>query len=203
MKKRVRLSSAFYRQDTEVVAKKLLGQRLVHVHRGKRVSGIITETEAYLGCIDKACHTFGGRRTPRVKSMYLEGGHAYIYLIYGMYFCFNVVTRTETEPEAVLIRALEPVEGIEQMVRWRNLGKGVSQPHKLTTGPGKLCKALNITRELDGENLGGETLFIEKEKNIPADQIVARPRVGIDYAQEAKHWPLRFYIKDNTYISKK
>ena len=106
----------FYRQKTAVVAKKLLGKTLVHIVNGQRISGIITETEAYLGTTDRACHTFGDRRTTRTEAMYLPGGHSYVYFIYGMYNCFNVVTRDEKSPEAVLIRALEPVDGIEHFV---------------------------------------------------------------------------------------
>lgn len=193
------LPSSFYQSKTESVAKKLLGKKLVRIYRGHRISGLITETEAYLGLEDKACHSYGGRKTQRVNSMYLEGGHAYVYFIYGMYFCFNVVTRSCHHPEAILIRALEPLEGVEWMQRFR-AQQGIKN---LTTGPGKLCQALNINKSLDGINLQSDSIFIEDGQAVPGKNIIAKPRVGISYAEEAVHWPLRFYIKDNKFISKK
>lgn len=193
------LPLSFYKQKTERVAKKLLGKTLVHIVNGKRLSGVITETEAYLGITDRACHTFGDRRTARTEAMYLPGGHAYVYFIYGMYNCVNVVTRTEKHPEAVLIRALEPIEGIELMKKNRK----TKDVFNLTTGPGKLCQALAITKSNNAQSLISETLFIEDTGTITAKNIVARSRVGIAYALEAVHWPLRFYIKDSKYISKK
>ncbi len=195
----MKLKNSFYRRKTETVARQLLGKKLVHLHNGQRLSGIITETEAYLGLTDRACHTFGGRKTGRVKSMYLDGGHSYVYLIYGMYFCFNVVTRTAAHPEAVLIRALEPVEGISQMQELA----GQQDIKKLTNGPGKLCRALNITKQQDGLSLLGKEIFIEDHLSIPKQKVISRSRIGIASAQEAVDWPLRFYIKDNEFISKK
>lgn len=194
-----KLPISFYKKNTDQVAKRLLGKTLVHIYKGKRLSGIITETEAYLGIKDRACHTFGGRRTTRTESMYLPGGYAYVYFIYGMYNCVNVVTRTEAHPEAVLIRALEPIDGIEQMMKNRNSKNLLN----LTTGPGKLCQAMAITKENNTQSLLSDTLFIEDTGTIPTANIVARPRIGIAYAEEAIHWPLRFYIKDSKYISKK
>jgi len=194
-----KLPPAFYKQKTEDVARKLLGKKLVRVYRGRRISGIITETEAYLGTEDRACHSFGGRKTEKIKSMYLMGGHAYVYFIYGMYFCFNVVTRTADHPEAVLIRSLEPVEGIEFMEKLRKS----KDLRNLTTGPGKLCQALKIDKNLDGESLLGNKVFIEDGDEISPRHIVAKPRIGIHYAKEARRWPLRFYIKENHFISKK
>lgn len=193
------IKESFYQTDTESVAKNLLGKKLVHIVNGHRISGIITETEAYLGIKDKACHTYAGKKTDKTKSMYLDGGHAYIYFIYGKYYCFNVVTRTQEHPEAVLIRSLEPLEGIEWMKKIRNKEK-ISD---LTTGPGKLCEALAITKKQDGMSLVNSELTIEEHKNLSSNQIVARPRVGIHYAEEAISWPLRFYIKDNSFVSKK
>jgi DNA-3-methyladenine glycosylase len=166
-----------------------LGKRLVRVYRGKRLSGIIVETEAYLGFDDPACHTAGGRRTERVKSMYLPGGHAYVYLIYGIHSCFNVVAAADGQ--AVLVRALEP-------------DPGVLPPGEKTDGPGKLCHALRIDRRLDGAPLTGEILFIEESGLRPAPaEIGAAPRVGVDYAGEAAAWPLRFYWKGNAHLSRR
>lgn len=193
------LPQSFYNQSTKTVAKKLLGKKLVRIYKGKRISGIITETEAYLGLIDKGAHSYGGKITERLKTMYLDGGHSYVYFIYGMYFCFNVVTRSPAHPEAVLIRALEPLEGIEYMKSFRRQ----DNLKNLTTGPGKLAQALKITKQLNGVSLRDEELFIEDREDIPRSKIIARPRIGIDYAEEAKDWPLRFYIKDSHFISKK
>lgn len=193
------LKDKFYQRDTETVAKELLGKKLVHCIGNQRISGIITETEAYLGLKDKACHTYGGRKTDKTRSMYLHGGHAYVYFIYGKYFCFNVVTLTDQHPEAVLIRALEPLESIDTMKQFRKKDK----IKELTTGPGKLCQALGINKSHDGLSLTHSEITIEEHLTITESQIVAKPRIGIHYAQEAKDWPLRFYIKDNLFISKK
>jgi len=186
-----KLSAKFYRRDTATVARELLGCRLVHVVNGQRVSGRIIETEAYLGITDRACHSYGGRRTERVKSMYLAGGHAYVYFIYGMHFCFNVVTKGHGEPEAVLIRALAPEEGVPEMRRRRR----IKNDRDLVNGPGKLCQALGIDRQCDGVVLTGETLFIEKGTLHEAESLVISERIGIEYSGEAAKWPLRFELK--------
>jgi DNA-3-methyladenine glycosylase len=198
------LPEKFYRRDTETVARDLLGCVLVHeTADGERVSGRIVETEAYLGLSDRACHTYGGKRTPRTRSMYLEGGHAYVYFIYGMHFCFNVVTRTSEHPEAVLIRALDPLEGIELMRERRKVKRDLD----LTNGPGKLCRALGIDRSHDGLSLASSTLYIERGPHIRGSRIekgaiISSPRIGVAYAKEAAHWPLRFSIKGNRFVSK-
>ncbi|HEY8278039.1 MAG TPA: DNA-3-methyladenine glycosylase [Bdellovibrionota bacterium] len=182
------LPQKFYARETTQVARDLLGQRLVRVWRGKRLSGLIVETEAYLGPGDAAAHTWKGRNTERVKSMYLEGGHAYVYMIYGMYFCLNVVTKKAGEPEAVLIRAVEPE---------------CEFSHR-TDGPGRLCKAMRIDRKLDGEHLRGPTIFIEQGGHFPAkEEIGSGPRIGVDYAGEAALWPLRFFWKGNAHLSRR
>lgn len=195
----------FYHQNTKKVARGLLGKKLVHILHGQRLSGIITEVEAYLGVQDRACHTYQGKQTDRVRSMYLPGGHAYVYFIYGKYFCFNVVTGRPDQPEAVLVRALEPIEGLEQMKANRQpsklMPKNISL-NQLTTGPGRLCQALGIDRSCDGLSLSGPKIFIEEGHRISPRQIVARPRIGVGYAQEAADWPLRFYIKESPFISK-
>lgn len=195
-----KLPIEFYTRDTTKVAKQLLGKILVHTDRsGNRLSGRIVETEAYLGVTDRACHTFGERRTNRTRTMYLGGGHAYVYLIYGMYDCFNVVTQKQGVPEAVLIRALEPIEGVELMKKNRPRAK---RDIDLTSGPGKLCSALAIDRKCDGILLDSETLFIEDAPLLKPSQIEASPRIGVDYAGEAAAWPLRFTEKLNPYVSK-
>ncbi len=190
------------------MARELLGKRLVHIVNGKRLSGIITETEAYLGIKDRGAHTFGNRRTKRTETMYLPGGHSYVYLIYGIYDCLNVVTQKQDIPEAVLIRALEPSEGLTTMAKARKLKNFDPENKKhlwnLTTGPGKLAQAMKITRDHNSLLLTDDTLFIEDiGVKIKDSEIIASPRIGIDYAQEAKHWELRFTIKDNFYISRK
>jgi DNA-3-methyladenine glycosylase len=194
-----KLSLDFYKRDTKTVAKDLLGKLFVHKIDGKRIAGRIVETEAYLGVIDLAAHSYGGKRTERTSTMFMGGGHAYVYLIYGMYFCMNVVTREQGIPEAVLIRALEPVEGLIEMRKRRTSAR---KDVDLTSGPGKLCGALGITREQNALRLDGRELFIEDAPPVKRSQIVASPRIGIDYAEHAADWPLRFSIRGNPYVSK-
>ena len=200
----VKLDRSFYLKDTVAVARQLLGKLLVHEVDGKRISGIIVETEAYLGTEDRAAHTFGGRRTLRNEAMYGPGGHAYIYFIYGMYYCFNVVTGHEGVPEAVLVRALEPVEGLDFMAaaRYKKDYAPLStrQSINLTNGPGKLCMALIIDRSLNGEDLCGSRVYIEDRNETP--DICSSKRIGIDYAGDDRDLPLRFYIQNNKYVSK-
>ena len=188
----------FYRRDTETVARELLGCRLVHVVGGQRLSGRIVETEAYLGIGDRACHTFGDRRTERTKSMYLPGGHAYVYFIYGMHFCFNVVTRTEEHPEAVLVRAIEPLEGIETMRSRR----AVKRDRDLANGPGKLCAALAIDKKCDGLSLNGPSLFIEPGEKIDSRLVHSSRRIGVDYAGTDAERLLRFSLAESEFVSK-
>ena len=193
------LKRPFYLKSAAVVAKRLLGKKLVRVVNGRRLSGIIVEVEAYLGFKDPASHTFDGHRTTRVESMYKGGGYAYVYFVYGMHFCFNVVVGKEGEGQAVLIRALEPVEGIPIMTRRR--GK---KGRRLANGPAKLCQALGISSSENGVDLTHfKGLFLEESScSIPQSQIAAGPRIGVEYAGEAARWPLRFYIKDNKFVSK-
>lgn len=195
-----KLSSTFYQNDTAIVAQNLLGKKLIRVlPNGKILSGIIVEVEAYLGIKDKACHTYAGKKTRRTQTMFMRGGHSYVYMIYGMYNCFNVVTRDEGVPEAVLIRALEPIDGIDEMKKFRNTTK----LHNLCSGPGKLCDALKIDRNLDKHSLTQSPLWIEDIGiQVPNREIIKKPRIGVDYAGSHARWPLRFYIKNNPYISK-
>lgn len=202
----MKLNRNFYNRNTVEVAKDLLGKVLVHNYNGMTTSAIIVEVEAYLGVKDKAAHSYGGKITERVKTMYQNPGIAYVYMIYGMYYCFNVVTREEGVPEAVLIRALEPLEGLNIMSERRfhksyeNLNK--KQKLGLTNGPGKLCIAMGIDKKNNGEDLCGNKLYIE-DNDINKFNIVSSKRIGIDYAEEAKDYLLRFYIDGNPYVSRK
>lgn len=193
------LSAEFYQRDTQLVAKELLGKTLVRNYRGLRLAGKIVETEAYLGVSDPACHTYKNLKSPRTEAMYMQGGHAYIYFIYGIHYCLNAVTRDSQTPEAVLIRALEPLDGIEQMKTLRNC----KEMKNLTNGPGKLCQALKIDKSQNKIPLWkSKELFIEVGDSLGFD-IYTTKRVGVDYAGEAKNWPLRFYIQGSKFISKK
>ena len=203
-----KLSRAFYIRDTILVAQELLGKLLVHEGSSGRLLGRIVETEAYAGVQDKASHSFGGRRTDRNEAMYCIGGTAYVYLIYGMHHCFNIVTEESNNPCAVLIRAIEPVQGLMQLSynRFSKPYNELSRREKvnLTNGPGKLCSAMDITRFHDKTDLCGNTLYLCYDDTEKSDiEIVASPRVNIDYAEEYTHKPWRFYLKDNKYISKK
>lgn len=199
-----KLNREFYNRDSIVVAKELLGKVLVYESGGQKISAKIVETEAYMGIEDKAAHSYGGRRTPRVEVMYGGPGVAYIFLIYGLHCCFNIVTNEADIPQAVLIRAVEPVEGRECMAQ-RRFGTSYEQLTKsqrkgLTNGPGKLCGALSIDRNVNGEDLCGNNLYLEEGEDQEFS-IVTTKRVGIDYSEEAKDYPWRFYIKDNEYVS--
>lgn len=201
----MKLNRDFYSRDTLTVAKELLGTILVHNINGYIMKGKIVETEAYLGVIDKAAHAYGGRRTKRVETMYGPPGIAYVYLIYGMYYCFNIITVKEGVPEGILIRGIEPLEGIDQMSINR-FGKPYQdltkyQKNNLTNGPGKLSMAFNIDRTLDREDLCKDRLYLN-ERQEGSFNIIQTTRIGIDYAEEAKNFPYRFYIEGNPYVSK-
>ena len=194
-----KLSPDFYLRDTVVVARDLLG--CVLWRRAGRVvtAGRIVETEAYLGANDPASHARRGLRSARNASMYLEGGHAYVYFTYGMHWCLNVVTQEEDTAEAVLLRAVEPVRGIEKMRARRPKAK---RDFDLTNGPGKICMAMDIDRALDGERLDGERLYITaRDVELSDDDVVVTPRIGIDNSGEAVSWPLRFLVRGNRYVS--
>lgn len=196
-----KLPREFYiRANVLAVARQLLGKLLVvPAQDGTRVSGIIVETEGYRGPEDRASHAYGGRRTNRTETMYQVGGTAYVYFVYGMYHQFNVVTNLREIPHAVLVRALEPVEGIEWM-RWRRPGQS---DHNLTNGPGKLCLAVGIDRALDRADLLGDRVWIEEgERRISSSAIASGPRVGIDYAEGWAEKPWRFWLKSNPFVSR-
>lgn len=203
----------FYLQDACAVAEKLLGKLLVHRTREGISAGMIVEAEAYAGPEDKGAHSYGGRRSARTEVMFGEGGHAYIYLIYGMYHCFNVVTNVAGKPEAVLIRALEPVEGAELMKKRlaeRRASAGSSgssfKEKTLCSGPGKLCVAMGLSKENYGQDLCGadsdNALYIEDFQSAGREAIFVSPRINIDYAEEYRDVLWRYYIKDNPCVSK-
>ncbi len=196
----MKIQREFYvRSNTIRIAKELLGKLLVVPdEQGNRVSGMIVEVEAYMGVTDRAAHSYGGRRTPRNEITYSLGGHAYVFFIYGMYNQLNVVTGSKEHPHVVLIRALEPVEGLEKMRERR----GPMPDKNLTSGPGKLCIAMDIDRNLNGEDLLGERIWLEDFKKFPAKDIAAGKRIGIDYAAEDAEKPWRFWVRDNTFVSK-
>ena len=192
--------SFYLRKDTISIAKELLGKLIVVPDdKGRRVSGMIVETEAYLGEIDRAAHSFGGRRTPRNEVMYAIGGRSYVFFVYGMYYQFNVVSGPIDKPHAILIRAVEPIEGIEVMRERR----GQMKDQNLTSGPGKLCIALAIDRDLNGENLRGKRVWLEDYRSFTGDEIAAGKRIGIDYAGEDAEKPWRFYLCGNEFVSRK
>lgn len=192
------LTRSFFLQDAVTLAPQLLGKVLTHRTPEGTASGRIVEVEAYAGPEDKGAHSFGGRRTARTEVLYGPGGFAYVYLIYGFHSCFNVVADLEGRPQVVFIRALQPVEGIDLMRRRR----GVEKAEALCSGPGKLCAALGITREQYGLDLLGDTLFLEDGPRVPPEQILCSPRVNIDYAEEYREKPWRFYLKDSPFVSK-
>jgi DNA-3-methyladenine glycosylase len=198
----VKLERDFYtRADTLAVARELLGKRLVvPAPGGARVSGRIVETEAYLGVEDRAAHSYGGRRTARTETMFRVGGTVYVFFVYGMHHQFNVVAGPEGRPHAVLVRAVEPEEGIELMRERRPVKKG----RELTNGPGKLCRALGIDGGYNGEDLTGARVWVEETGvRLAPEEVAAGPRVGIDYAGEDVLKPWRFWVKGNEYVSRK
>ena len=180
------LPRAFYDRDAESVARDLLGARLAHRDGGVLRVGRVVETEAYIGPHDLAAHSARGR-TPRTEVMFGPPGFAYVYLIYGVHHCLNAVTGAEGTAAAVLIRAVEPVENVEGDTR----------------GPGRLCRALGIDRRCNGHDLVGPDLFFAAAAAPPAEGVVARPRVGVDYAGDWAERPLRFYLAGSRFVSKK
>lgn len=190
----------FYLQDTVTVARELLGCTLWRRAGRVLLAARITETEAYLGANDPASHARRGLRSPRNESMYLEGGHAYVYFTYGMYYCLNVVTQERDLAEAVLLRAAEPLLGMERMKRRRPKAR---RDVELMNGPGKICIALDVDRRLDGEPLDGDRIFITpREIEVPEKDIRVTPRIGVEGSGEAASWPLRFFLAGNRFVSK-
>jgi len=197
-----RLDRTFFRRGVVQVARALLGQRLVRVVDGCRMAGLVVEVEAYLGIADRAAHTYNGRHTPRNASMWGDGGYAYVYFTYGMHHCMNVVAGGSGQPVAVLLRALEPVEGLDTMRCYR---KKARLDTDLCSGPAKLCEALAIDRGSDGADLvHGESLFLERVRRraYPSSHIAVAARVGVGYAQDWAGKPLRFYLRKNPHVSR-
>ena len=201
-----RLSRDFYSGNTVDTARALLGKYLVRVRDGEVLACRITETEAYIGRCDKACHAYNYRKTERTSTLFLAPGHAYIYFIYGMYHCLNFVAEPEGEPAAVLIRGGEPLAGTDTMWRLRYGDKPVTPYRKkhFLDGPGKLCMALDLTtRENRLDLVEGDTLYVcdtPADAGLPCpppvgERICAGPRIGVDYAQEAKDFPWRFWLE--------
>jgi DNA-3-methyladenine glycosylase len=195
------LPPSFYRRSAETVARDLLGRYLVRELDGGRLVLRLVETEAYLGAADRASHAWDGRRTARNESLYLAGGHAYVYMIYGLHFCLNAVTGEAGVGSAVLLRAGEPIEGEERMRENRGWVR-VPRPGDLAGGPGKLCQALAVGRELDGARLDRPPLWITRGEAVAEAEIVASRRIGVDYAGEAALWPLRFSLAGHRHVSK-
>ncbi len=188
----------FYLREAALVAPELLGKLLVHRTSEGAASGMIVEVEAYSGAIDRGAHSYPNKRTPRTEIQFGEGGYAYVYSIYGMHCCFNVVTNKTNIPEVVLVRALEPVDGIDLMMSRR----GTQDPLELCSGPGKLCAALGISKANYGDDLCGDTLFIEERMAVLPNEIAVSPRVNIDYAGEDAKLLWRYFIKDSKFVSK-
>jgi DNA-3-methyladenine glycosylase len=212
------LPLSFYRRPADQVARDLLGRYLVRrqgppgcgsppgsagpgeAGDGELLILRLVEVEAYLGAPDRASHAWGGRRTPRNASLYLPGGHAYVYFIYGMHWCLNAVTGEADVGAAVLLRAGEPVAGEERMRR--NRGLTVVRPGDLAGGPGKLCRAMGIDRACDGLRLDQGPLQLAAGEPVAPGQVAAGPRIGVAYAGEAAGWPLRFAVAGNPHVSR-
>lgn len=186
--------------DVLFLARNLLGKVLFTEIDGEITAGIIVETEAYFGIQDKASHAYGGRRTNRTETLYNQGGVAYVYLCYGIHYLFNVVSASEGEPHAILIRAIEPLVGSDIIERRRNMPAAKAA---ISSGPGSAAKALGIDRSFDQKDLTGDEVWIEDQGiRYTNDQIAATPRVGVAYAQEDALLPWRFFVKGNKYVSK-
>ncbi|MDZ7772382.1 MAG: DNA-3-methyladenine glycosylase [Balneolaceae bacterium] len=197
----MKLERAFYlRDDVVQISREMLGKVLYTRFDGELTSGIITETEAYRGHDDKACHANDGRRTDRTEVMYRRGGTAYVYLCYGIHHLFNVVTNREETADAVLVRAVRPLEGKERMLRRRE--REEVEP-ALTAGPGRLTQALGISVDHYGTDLLGDTIWIEdRGLNTGSAGVASGPRVGVDYAGEHAKRPWRFWLEGNRWVSR-
>ncbi|WP_228384352.1 DNA-3-methyladenine glycosylase [Chryseobacterium soli] len=199
--KDLKLPYSYYQnQDVVFLAKDLLGKVLFTEIEGNITAGIIVETEAYFGVMDKASHAYGGRRTDRTEILYNDGGLSYVYLCYGIHHLFNIVSSVKDEHHAVLVRAVEPLIGTEIMELRRNMPVSKAA---ISSGPGSAAKALGIDRSFNTKDLTGEEIWIE-DHNIryTPDEITARPRIGVAYAQEDAFLPWRFFVKGNKYVSK-
>ncbi|MFW6046404.1 MAG: DNA-3-methyladenine glycosylase [Candidatus Woesearchaeota archaeon] len=199
--KNMKLNYEFYNTDALTLAKKLLGKIIVRNINGKKVKCMITETEAYVGPEDKACHAYNNKKTKRTKVMFKKAGISYIYLIYGMYHCFNIVCGDVGKPEAVLIRSVKPINGIKVIKKNRDIKS--NKLYDLTNGPGKLCQAMSIDMSFNDYNLvEGDIFYLEENKEIYDFNMSSSPRINIDYAKDYKNKPWRFFIKDSSFLSK-
>lgn len=200
----MKLTRNFYKKDSLSLAKDLLGKVLVRKIGDKELRARIVETEAYPGEEDKASHNYGGRITERTKTLYMGGGHLYVYLIYGIYALLNIVAGDVNSGQGVLIRAVEPLDNIDDFAKYR-FGKNYEdlssyQRKNLSNGPGKLTKALDISTKAKGLDLVGDIIYLEDD-GYKDFTIVTKKRIGIDYAEEAKDFPYRFYIGESKYVS--
>jgi DNA-3-methyladenine glycosylase len=198
----LKLPKSFYTRPNVVqVAQELVGKHLYTNIDGIKTGGMIVETEAYSGENDQACHAHLNRRTQRTEIMYHEGGVAYVYLIYGIYHLFNIITNVKDRADAVLVRAIEPQEGVEEMLLRRNMA--TLKPN-LTAGPGVLSIALGINRKLYGAELTGDMIWLEdRGVSFSPEHIATGPRIGVDYAGGDAMLPWRFWLKGNRWVSKK
>ena len=192
--------SYYHNPDAVALSRDLIGKYLFTCIDGELTGGYIVETEAYTGVNDKAAHSYGGRVTPRTQTMYLKGGVSYVYLCYGIHEMFNIVVAEEGQPHAILIRAVQPTEGLDIMMRRRNLDK--PKPN-ITKGPGSVAKALGISRKINAVSLQSDVIWVEDRGLVfPDEEVAAGPRIGVDYAGEDALLPYRFYVKGNIYVSK-
>lgn len=196
-----KLPLPFLRRDAATVARELLGSYLVRRFEGRSLVVEIVETEAYLGACDRASHAWNDRKTARTANLFRAGGVAYVYFIYGMYHCLNVVTGSAEDGSAVLIRAAAPIEGVEEMEKLRGLS-GASRPGDIAGGPGKLCQALRIGLELNGQRFDRGSLTLYEGEEVADCDVAIGPRVGVTYAGEAASWPLRFALAGNPHVSR-
>ena len=197
----MRFDREYFLRDALEVGPEILGHYLIRKINGRTVKTMITEVEAYVGPEDKGAHTYKNKRTARTEPMFSEGGHAYVYLIYGMYNCINIVCQRKGKPEALLLRAVEPLNEFDLLFDNRSPVKNI---HNLSNGPGKLCSALGIDRTFSGYDLiSGKELYLEKNEHRKDIEVVCSKRIGIDYAEEYRDKLWRFYIKNNKFISKK
>jgi len=195
----LKLGLEFYQRDGVNVAYDLLGKLLIRELEGQKIITKIVETEAYIGPEDKGCHAYQNKRTKRTEVMFGRAGYAYVYLIYGMYNCLNIVTAKKGKPEAVLIRAVELIEGLDIIREYRDIKS--KKVEELTNGPGKLCQALAIDRDLNGYDMvnGGKLYILDSDEKV---EVVTDKRINIDYAEEYRDKLWRFYIKDNSFVSR-
>jgi DNA-3-methyladenine glycosylase len=192
--------SYYHNTNTVGISRDLIGKYLFTCIDGELTGGYIVETEAYTGVNDKAAHSYGGKVTPRTKTMYMQGGVSYVYLCYGIHEMFNIVVGDEGQPHAILIRAIQPTEGLDVMMLRRNLD--ILKPN-ITKGPGSVAKALGISRKINAVSLQSDVIWVEdRGLTFPDAEVAAGPRIGVDYAGEDALLPYRFYVKGNIYVSK-